>query len=444
MFGRRKMTTARSKRTTQRMRSATLGSHVTRRTSPSSASRRSSAQAQNMGFSSARKTRRAERGMVDYVRPATRSGESREQHYQRMGRRHFAQEVQRQSSRRRGLFIVGAVLLVLLVAAAVGVATFFFTVNGKLSLGDSNVESVLVAPEEAGQPYYVMCVAELGAEQGIYGSETDAYLLVRVDESAKGLSLISIPSHLSVQLSDGQMHPLHEAVALGGDAELVSVVSECSGVDIAHFVRTDAQGIAHLVDVAGGLTVDVPEEVDDPVAGSVYMKKGSQVVDAEAAITLLRARNFTGGEVTQAENRARFTTALLTRLLEIQGLDLKLLLDEVSGSVQTDWSAGEIADVADALRGIGVDSIYSGIVPGYSITTNGVASYVAYFDEWTAMMERVEQGSNPSQHEDPAFAVDPGSFTIEIRNGADIAGAAAQMRGILEERGFVVEAIGNV
>ena len=443
MFGKKKMTTSHSRRTTKRMHSATLGTHVS---SPASrgSSRRGPAHSSAASYSNARRARRGERGMVDYVRPSTRSGESMQQHSQRMGRRRFAQEAQRQSSRRRGLFVVGSILLVLLVAAAVGIAVFFASVNGKLSLGDSNAEEALVAVEEAGQPYYVLCVAELGTAQGVAGPESDAYLLVRVDEANKALAMVAVPSGLNVQLSDGEYHSLHEAVALGGDAELISTVSKYAGVDIAHFVRTDATGIAHLVEVAGGVTVDVVEEVDDPRAGSVYLKAGSQVLDADAAITLLRAKNFSGGAVTQAENRTRFTAALVGRLLEIQGLDLRLLLDEVSGSVQTDWSAGDIAKVAEAMRGVNAATVSGAIVPGYATSLNGSESYVPYVDEWVAMMERLEAGQTPSDTDDPAALVNPSSFSVEIRNGADIAGAAAQMRGILEEQGFVVDAIGNV
>ena len=176
MFGRNKITSSRSKRTTRSMHSATLGSHASSRSAGSSrrSSSRSVGGTHQMGYANARRSRRAERGVVDYVRPTTRSGESMEQHSQRMGRRRFAQEAQRTSSRRRVLFLLCSLLLVVLVAVAAGIGAFFLSVNGKLSLGDSNADTVLVAPEKGATSYYVLCAAELGAAQGVHGDETDA------------------------------------------------------------------------------------------------------------------------------------------------------------------------------------------------------------------------------------------------------------------------------
>jgi len=190
--------------------------------------------------------------------------------------------------------------------------------------------------------------------------------------------------------------------------------------------------------------VDVPAEVDDPMAGSVYLQPGVQVLDAAGALTLLRAKNFAQGVETQSENRVSFTAALVERLLEAKGIGFYLQLDKLAGAVRTDCSAGDAADIAEALRGMSASAVYEASVPGYTTTRDGVEHFVAYNGEWASMMERVKAGEDPSYVEDPAYAVDPSSFVIEIRNGADIAGAAAQMQGILQDEGFVVESIGNV
>lgn len=125
-----------------------------------------------------------------------------------------------------------------------------------------------------------------------------------MDEGARAATVVSLPSNLQVKLSDGAAHPLYDVAALGGDAALVEAVAGFAGVNVSHFARTDAEGIAHLVDAVGGVLVNVAEEVDDPTAGDVYLAEGEQALDGAAALTLLRAQNYAGGVESQAANRA--------------------------------------------------------------------------------------------------------------------------------------------
>ena len=71
------LTQARAKLTSHRMRSATVGTHVPRRSS-----RHMNGEA--VGFSSPRKRKRAARGIVETILPVTSSGESSSQYARRV------------------------------------------------------------------------------------------------------------------------------------------------------------------------------------------------------------------------------------------------------------------------------------------------------------------------------------------------------------------------
>lgn len=88
------LTQARAKLTSHRMRSATVGTHVPRRSS-----RHMNGEA--VGFSSPRKRKRAARGIVETILPVTSSGESSSQYARRVSRREFAQDIQRKARIRR-------------------------------------------------------------------------------------------------------------------------------------------------------------------------------------------------------------------------------------------------------------------------------------------------------------------------------------------------------
>lgn len=86
--------------------------------------------------------------------------------------------------------------------------------------------------------------------------------------------------------------------------------------------------------------------------------------------------------------------------------------------------------------------MYGALVPGYETARDGASSYAVSSDAWKSMMELVAAGSEPVV-EQTAPQVDPGSFTITVRNGSGVTGGAGQIADALKDRGFDVTETGN-
>lgn len=397
--------------------------------------------AESMGLSSSRRQRRAQRGFVDNVLPTPENAPSARRSFGQGGL-DFSHGTRRRTVLRRILVAAVCLAAVVCIAGGVGACTFFGSVDSKLSLGDSNASSALVAPAE-GEAYYTLVAADLDVA-GASGAQDgpDALALVRTDAQTRQVIVVSIPADVRVSLSDGKAHQLRDAVALGGDAALISAVASFSGVDVAHYVKADAAGIASLVDSLGGVEVGIAEEVDDPAAGDVYIPAGTSTLDGAAALTLLRASNFEDASERQAENQRALLAALSVRLIEEGGLSFFSMLDQVGGTFATDVDARSALDVADAMRGVAAGEVLGGTVPGYTMEIDGEEFYIASSSSWTSMMERVEAGEDPVVEEEVAL-VDPGGFTVTVRNGGGITGAASQMAESLSAQGFDVAETGN-
>lgn len=439
MVNRRKkgITAFHSKLTSHRLRTATIGTHAPSRTRSSR-----HMNGETVGFSSPRKQRRASRGYVDTIMPSTTSRESGSNYAKRVSRREFTQEIQRRARIRRIVIALVCCVAVVCVAVGVGAATFFGSLDGKLGLRDSDASSALVAAKDNGA-FYTVVAADLdvaGSPNAVEGP--DAIALVRVDAASKAATIVSIPANTQVTLKDGNTHQLREATVQRGDASLVSAVSNLMGVDVSHYVEIDAAGIAQLTDVLGGIEVEVPEEVDDPTAGDVYLQPGVQTLDGQAALTFLRAGNFADGLKAQAANQRSFLTALSLRLLGDGTLGFLTTLDSVGGAFQTDVSALDALSLADALRGMGADAVSGALVPGYDLMRDEVQYYAVPSEDRAAMMQLVEAGEDPADHAGTA-SVDPGSFSITVRNGSGVTGGAAQIAEALTSRGFNVAETGN-
>lgn len=445
MFKRKKgFTAAGTKLTSYRMRSAMLGSHVERQRK----TRRGHMNADAVGFSSSRKRRRAARGLVDHVTPSTSSAESRRDYSRRVGRKPQPQAIQRKAHSRRIASIVICALAALVLAAGVGSFVFIESANGKLSLGSSDAPSALAAQPE-GAPYYVLCVADLRESQTQLSQTATrdvAYELVRVDEDARVVTAIEIPANLQIKLSDGAYHSLCDTRSFG-DGELVRAVSDFAGVDISHIVKTDASGIEALVTAAGGVSVSLAEEVDDPIAGDAYLPQGENTLDGSRALTLLRAANYSGGSSSQAANRTAFFCALARSLMQPSGFPLARQVERLAEYAQTDWDLFGVMSVSGALcdkAGDANTTYYTACVPEGASSAAGGSTFTVASDKWSEVMALVDQGGDPALAQETVPSVDPASFTVAVRNGTDVVGSAAQTARILSDAGFAVGEVGNV
>ena len=447
------------KRTSDQVRSSMVGAHVPRQQPRAGKPGARHMNADAVGFSSSRKSKRAARGQIDTFVPTTSTRESRHAYARRSGRREYAQAIQRKSRAKRVVIVAICVLIAVAAAVAVGLAVFFSSVSGRMSLGDSNARDALVAPADDQHTWFALMTAELGAAQGSVDEDgPDAYVLARVDEDAHAVALVWMPANLQLSYGDGERGRLRDAAAVD-DATLIKAVSQFAGVDIAHYVETDLEGIGHLVDSLGGITVTLDEEVDDPRAGDVYVPHGEQTLGSQQLPTVLRATNYTDGLSGQARVQCRVIAAIMEKLAGgASPLTDAALIDSVSGDARTDLDSQQAMDLASAFSGLTAGDVAFYEVPGDEIQRDGTTVFSAWSEDWTALMADLGDGaaSDGADGQQPADDggstpgagagagdVDPASFTVTVRNGAGITGAASQMADQLRASGFDVADVGN-
>ena len=428
---RKDITQINSKLTSRRMRSATLGTHVPK-------VRPAHMNADQVGFSSPRRQKRAQRGYVSNVMPSAQGPRSRTGYARGL---EFSPGVKRRTLAKRVGIAVAVVAVLAAVAYGVGSFTLMGNLNGKLELKDSDAAKALTEVK-SGDPFYTLVVAELDTPGMPNSAEgPDALALVRTDSSGKNACIISIPADVQVSLKDGKYYPIRQASVRESDASLVSAVANFADVNISHVVKVDAAGLVQLVDTLGGVDVDL-SEVDDPNAGSVYLPAGSQTLTGEGALTLARATNFESPRQTQAENQRKLLEAVSLRMVTGGKSGLVGLLDQLQGAFGTDMGSSDALSLAEGLKGMSADSVTGALVPGYVTQSDGQDVYAVSNSSWSEMMDRVDSGQEPAE-QTQAATTDPGSFTITLKNGGGITGAAASMESTLTSKGFKVSETGN-
>ncbi len=386
--------------------------------------------------------RRIKQGYIDTITPTTTSGESRSQHARRRRRMEYPEDIRRRTRIRRIIIVILACLVVACIAVGVGIFAFFTSLDGKIALQDSDADTVLVPTEEDDEAFYTLVAADLDENDlPSMGDGPDMMMLLRIDPQTQYAAAITVPADIQVELSDGKSHPLSDAQS-EGDAALISAVSTLLGIDINHYIKTDAAAIEHMTDSLDGVEVDVSEEIDDPSASDLYIPAGNRTLNGEQMLTFLRASNFAEGTTTQMANQREGLIATAMRLLSGGTFDFYFTLDKTDGGIRTDATVSGGASLADAMRGIDAESVYGAVLPGYESTDPGANYYVFSSEDWPSMQEALEAGEDPDP-EETVKTVDPGSFTITVRNGSGEDGGAAQVEKTLNNMGFKVTDTGN-
>ncbi len=294
------------------------------------------------------------------------------------------------------------------------------------------------------------------------GWRTDTMILVTIDAEERMVSMVSIPRDLYVTIPGHGKTRLNLADNIGeaehypggGPALLREMLEENLGLSFDRYIRIDFQGFAEMIDVLGGIDVDVrcPTElwVPDMKAPGEYLlfrslSPGMHHMDGELALMYCRCRAHT--PVFDRDRRQRdVLLALRQRVLElgVPGLLPKLfdLLDSMSQHVQTDLEPAEMVTLAQLTT----------LIPMHHINQRGIDLSVA--PEWTTadgawvmrpdrqLIKDLMAGrmSAPSW-EEQALAAE--AVRIAVDNGTTIDGFASQMADRLRARGYHVVEVGK-
>lgn len=225
------------------------------------------------------------------------------------------------------------------------------------------------------------------AGPGRRGLRTDTMMVVSIDPVSGDTALIGIPRNFGgVTLKDGTEVPVELLNAVygwghrnpeafdgpdPGAAATREVIENLTGLKIDHFMLVDLTGFADLVDVFGGVRLDVTSPVDgplyDPESGGYQMVRiepGEQVLDGDHALAYARARYGTSDY--SRMGRQRCIVASMARDADMVGLLSRLpdILAVVENHTTTDVPVEMIPDLirlsarveSDETRVIGFDS----------------------------------------------------------------------------------------
>jgi LCP family protein required for cell wall assembly len=188
---------------------------------------------------------------------------------------------------------------------------------------------------------------------------TDTMILVSINPKDMSASLLSIPRDLWVPIGlanhpEGKINTAHywgevEHYPGGGPALAKHTVRYNFGVPVHYYVRLNFVGFEQIIDTIGGIDIDVPTAIDDPLYPNgnlgyehLYIEAGPQHFDGTMALKYARTRRGTGdGDFSRMQRQQQVILAVRDRVLSLPNLpqlvvQLPQLVRNMGDALETD------------------------------------------------------------------------------------------------------------
>ena len=319
-------------------------------------------------------------------------------HHHQTSRRYRTGRVRtrRRSHKHRLAASIAIVLGALVMIPVVFALMWVLAVNRAMSMGDEGtaLESELASEEETNNDgFYVMFVGS-DAREGEASGRGDVLMLTRVDPVARTVSIVSIPRDTMIHIAGiEEPQKINATYAYGGASTAVHAIAHYAGVPISHYAEIDFGGLERLVDRLGGVWIDVPETV---TTGSGTIEAGRQLLNGQQALAYARERHSaTGGDFGRARAQRLVVEAIIRQVLDSDPLKMPRLIRDLAACVSTDYSVTGLVKLAYQMLG-GELTIYSAVCPSYAFWQDNVSYVGTMYDEWQAMMKRMDAGLDPN------------------------------------------------
>jgi polyisoprenyl-teichoic acid--peptidoglycan teichoic acid transferase len=370
-------------------------------------------------------------------------------------------------------------------------------IHPTLSLGDSlaaltaDANKTLTGMEEDRVNILLMGIGGSGHDGG---NLTDTIIVVSYKPSTNEASMMSIPRDLIVPIPGYGWRKINNLYSLaeyndpgtGGDYSK-QIISQIFGVQIPYFVRVDFKGFQEILDLVGGVDVDVPTTLSDyqyPIAGRedypedqryehLLIEQGEQHFDGKTALKYVRSRHALGGEGSDFARAARqqlVIDALMDKMLSFSTLlqpgKIKRIINNVQENLDTNLALDEMvafAKLAKEYKNVEQKPEMTTVVldndvdgPLQAANYNGAFVLEPKVDDFSELKFIAQniftpelEYQRPSSEtglprvtlENPVEATE--EVTIEIQNGTFVNGLARATQEKLDPLGYEVIAISN-
>lgn len=248
-------------------------------------------------------------------------------------------------------------------------------------------------------------------------SNSDVIMLFHFDIINDKINILQIPRDSFVpDFTNSETGKINSVYTLGDEnlipiQRVVDAVRDTFGIPIDRYITTGCDDIVDMVDIIGGIPINLPEQVIYSYDKVLY--PGEQVLNGEQAELFVRARKgYNEGDIGRVKAQRIFLAAAMEKALDLGPIQLTKFLTEVynKGYIGTDLTLQEMSILSDFGSSIDLDDVTVHMVPGE-------ATYYGDYSVWSihknATIDVINEYFRPYQ---PELSYDSLSITEFIES----------------------------
>jgi len=226
-------------------------------------------------------------------------------------------------------------------------------------------------------------------------SRSDTLILASLFPDEKQVKLLSIPRDTRVNIPGRKgFDKITHAHAYGQVDLAVETVESLLDIDIDYYIKTNFQGFKNIIDILGGVTLNVEKRMYYPEE-DIDLKPGLQTLNGHDALAYVRFRSDGMGDIGRVERQQKFLAALTDHVKSFATLPkIPGLIKEINTHVKTNMGAKDILYFATKFINIDHNSIENTMLPGYADTINGISYWVPSINELEKVIENMQKASD--------------------------------------------------
>lgn len=259
---------------------------------------------------------------------------------------------------RRRIFLLVAEILIL---SFLGAAAYAMSKFDKLDFKTLNKKKLDIYHDTG--PYTNIALFGLDSRDGDLskGARSDCIMIASINNKTKDVKIVSVFRDTLTQQSDGTYDKANAAYSYGGPEEAIALLNRNLDLDIQKYMSVDFNALADVIDLLGGIEVDLTKEEVFYTNGyctetsKVVGRKtkelthpGKQKLDGIQAVSYARIRYTKGDDFKRAERQRLVLQKVVEKAKKASLPTLNKVIDKVLPQVSTNLTASDFLGIASS------------------------------------------------------------------------------------------------
>lgn len=175
---------------------------------------------------------------------------------------------------------------------------------------------------------------------------SDSIIIASLDRQHKKIKLTSIMRDTYVDINDRGMDKINHAYAFGGPELSIKTINQNFNMNIRDFVTVDFEGLENIINVFGGIEINIKANEVSHVPNS---HEGKQILDGKQALAYSRIRKTGDGDFERTERQRLILEGIINQGLKAGITEYPKLLSTLFSYVDTSLSKSEMLKLGSSI-----------------------------------------------------------------------------------------------